>query len=183
MKLSNSNRATKVNYQYLYLLSLLSALTLSLYLFEVFLPRPVPFLRIGLSNIIVLSLVYSKLYKEGLIICFVKSIIGNFILGLLFSVNFILSLVGSLLAWFMMFLFHRVVGRFSLLGISIIGAYAHLMGQLIMVKILFIKSGAVYSLYPLIVLLSIVFGIITGLLSIYFLKIINLRSYFAKALS
>ncbi len=74
-----------------------------------------------------------------------------------------------------MFLTIRSHFGFSIIGISIIGAVAHNLTQIVVVRILLIRENSIFYLTPILVIMGIVTGIVTGYLT-YLIK----DSLFAK---
>jgi heptaprenyl diphosphate synthase len=169
-----------VNKNYVFFVALMTAFATSLFFFEVFLPKPLPFMKLGLSNIVVLVLVCSYFYKEAVIVATGKSLIGSFVTGTLLSPSFLLSFGGALLSSVVMIVFFRYIKGLSIVGVSVVGAFAHLVTQLFLVRLVIIHSDSVLSLYPVIALLSVITGFLTGLAGFYFMKYIDIRSYYAK---
>lgn len=54
---------------------------------------------------------------------------------------------------------------FSLVGVSILGATFHNLAQISVARFVLIKSVKIFSLVPIMLLLSIVMGIITGIIA------------------
>ena len=176
-------KTVKNTKNYIYFLALMTALASSLFLLEFFIPKPILFMKIGLSNIVVLLLVYVGLYREALIVALSKSVIGVFITGAIISPTFLLSLCGALTSCVAMIIVLKIQGEskvFTIFGLSIVGAFVHLLTQLCIVRILIIQSNSIFSLYPIIAILSVFTGILTGLASYYFIKYIDLRGFYAK---
>ncbi len=76
----------------------------------------------------------------------------------------IISLGASITAYLLMFGAIKTRLGFSVLGISIIGATIHNITQLAIVNWLLVHSNAVWRLLPLMILLGLVTGLITGYL-------------------
>ena len=174
----------KINRSYVFFLALMTAFAASLYFVEVFIPRPMLFMKIGLSNIVVLLLVFCRFYREAMIVALSKSIIGAFFTGTLFSPMFVLSIGGTVFSCVFMIVFSRLLSLkkegLSIIGLSIIGAFVHLVTQLILVRLLIIHSDSIFTLYPVIAVTSVVTGFLTGFIGNYVLKYIDLRSYYDK---
>ena len=168
------------NKDYIFFLSLMTAFALSLYFFEVLIPQPLPFMKVGLSNIVVLVLILSFFTKEAFIVALSKSVIGSFFTGTLISPSFVLSISGACFSCFIMVIAYRFLKNFSVFGLSVLGAFAHLLAQLVMVRLILIKTNSIFTLYPLIVFSAIITGLITGMLAFVFMKHINLRSVYVK---
>ncbi len=143
-------------------LAFITAFALTLYVLESFIPKPFPFMKLGLSNIVLIILLIARNIKASLIIVFSKSIFGGFFTGTIFTPTTLLSLSGSILAFLVMLFFISSKLSFSFIGISILGAIAHNFGQLFMVRTVLIKENSVFYLTPLLILMGIITGIITG---------------------
>ena len=165
----------------IYFLALMTALATSLYFIEMLLPKPLPFIKIGFSNIIILLLVYNRIFRFAIFTTLLKSVIGSFATGTLLTPTFLLSFSGGLSSCLFMIIFTLLLQNLSIVGLSIIGAFSHLLMQLLVVKYLIIKSNNILLLYPIIAVLSIITGIITGMVAAYFNKSLDLRSLYAKS--
>jgi len=152
-------------------LAFFTAFAVSVYVLETFIPKPMPFMRLGLANIVILLLLASGDLKSAIIVAFTKTIIGGFFSGALISPTTILSLSGSAIAIIIMYFALKLPFNFSLIGVSIFGAVAHNLTQIVLVRILLIRSSAIFYLTPLLLILGIVTGIITG----YLAHLINAR--------
>ena len=168
---------------YIFFIALMTAFSTSLYFLEMFLPKPMLFIKIGLSNIVVLVLVFSSLYKVAFFVAILKSIMGAFFTGLIFSPTFMLSFLGGVMASGFMVLFDHLLNNknnsvsISIFGLSVVGAFVHLTTQLIVVRLFIIQSNSVFTLYPVIAVISVLTGVLTGLAGFYVLKYINIRKY------
>ncbi len=146
----------------------LSALSIVLGYLEQFIPLPIAFpgVKIGLSNICVLLSLYMWESKNALAISLVKS----FVCGILFwgMGGAIYGIAGAVLSFFVM----AVLVKYDLLGIvgvSILGAVFHNLGQLIA---LYVMSGSFSFLYYMAVLgiSGVIMGTITGIVCEVVLK-------------
>lgn len=153
------------------ILAMYTALAVTIYIIENLIPKPLPFLKFGLANTVVLVLFWEKDYFAGFIIILAKSILGGFFSGLLLSPMTLISIGAGLSAYLSMLMARKSGINFSIIGISITGAVIHNVAQLAIVKWLLIKSGAVWKLLPLMMVLGILTGIVTGYLAIVLSKI------------
>ena len=106
-------------------------------------PKPVPFMRIGLANVPILLALRIMPWPHILLLILLK-VLGQALLhGSLFSYIFLFSLSGSLASGLAMLACSRVFGRqLSLIGISIMGALASNCAQIaIAVWLLFGEGG------------------------------------------
>lgn len=142
---------------------------LLLFIFEAYLPRPIPWLKFGLANIATLVALYWMGWKEALFVSIARIVIGSFFTGSLFTPGFFLSLSGGLLAVVAMgILYHLKV--FSMITVSIAGALMHNLGQLLVATYLLFKNAILWYLLPYLLLTGVITGVITGLFSFYLLR-------------
>jgi len=142
---------------------------LLLFIFEAYLPRPIPWLKFGLANIATLIALYWMGWKEAVIVSLARIVIGSFFTGSLFSPGFFLSLSGGLLAVIVMgLLYHLKI--FSMITVSIAGALMHNLGQLLVATYLLFKNAILWYLLPYLLLTGVITGVIIGLFSYYLLR-------------
>ena len=102
---------------------------------------------------------------SALIVSLSKVILGNLFSGLLFTPVILFSLLSSLVALLAMYLSTRSKIGFSLIGISIIGALFHNITQLGVAYVLLIRNARIFTLFPIMVVLALITGIITGFIA------------------
>lgn len=147
-------------------LSLLTGVGLILFLFESFIPRPLPWLKPGLAHIATLIAIYMMGVNEALLVVIMRVLVGSLLLGSLFNPSFLLSLGGGIAATLIMGVTHRYFSRvFSIFGISILGAVVHNLTQLCLVQILIVRRFEIFYLAPFMILSSIFTGFIVALVS------------------
>ena len=124
----------------------------------------VPGVKIGLSNIATVFVLYSLGWPYAICV----SVVRVFLSALLFGnfVSLIYSISGAALALLVMILLKKL-DRFSTVGVSVAGGVCHNAGQII--AACFVMENAAISLYlvPLIIsgtISGIVIGIISGML-------------------
>jgi heptaprenyl diphosphate synthase len=121
---------------------MLGALCLFLSAIEYVIPKPVPFLRVGIANFPVL--ISLDLLPAPLVLLVVLlKILGQALLGgTLFSYVFLFSAVGSVASAFSMLFFRYVCGRhISLIGVGILGALLSNTMQLLLARVLIFGEG------------------------------------------
>lgn len=154
------------------LLAFLSAVGLFLAAIEYLLPKPVPFIRLGLSNIPLVLMLDVLRFYELLILASIKVLGQGLINGTLASYVILFSAVGTLSALLTMVLVRRLFGRkLSLIGVSLWGALTSNLAQLgLSVSVLFGENALVIG--PLILGL----GGGTGFLVGWFAQVFQARS-------
>lgn len=147
------------------LIGLLSSSGLILHFIESLLPvwAPVPGAKLGLANIITLVAIVLLGVKGGGQVLMLRIFLGALLAGTFLTFPFYLSLSGGVLALTAMSLGYTF-GRttFSLVGISLIGAVAHNIGQLL-ATVLFVGSWGVFYYFPFLVLMAIPAGFLVGI--------------------
>ena len=127
---------TKLN-----LIALLGACCMFLSLIEYMIPKPVPFLRIGLANLPVLVSLSLLSGPQVLLLVAVKVIGQGLVSGTLFSYIFLLSAFGSFASALTMMAIRKIGGnRISLIGISVSGALSSTAVQLLFAYLLILGA-------------------------------------------
>ena len=147
-------------------IALMVAVSTVFYSIENYIPIPLPWMRLGLANVITLLALKWWGINETLIIVVLRVILGSLLSGKLFTPIFLLSLTGSLAAALAMFIIMRYLDKlFSLTGISILGAFVKNTTQVIVVYLIFVRQLNVLLFLPVFLLSSLVSGIIIGILA------------------
>jgi len=152
------------------ILSVLVALGIVLNVLEnILLPwtiLPVPGARIGLANIVFLIILLLDGLKTSLILSTLRIIILGILTGTLATPVFPLSMGGAVLSLILMKIARVALkDKLSLIGLSVIGASGHNLGQLLvltMIPGLFPGISALYLLLPGLLLMAIPAGMFTG---------------------
>ena len=121
----------------------------------------VPWLKLGLANIVIIFALYEYDFKTA----FLVSIIRVLIVALLrtgFGINFFFSLSGAIFSIIFMYIFKKT--RLSIIGVSIIGSVFHSIGQVLVGMLLLDNYNVIYYL-PYLLLFSIPTGIVIGIIS------------------
>jgi heptaprenyl diphosphate synthase len=147
-------------------LGLLSAAAVAAYVFESMLPVPVPWARVGLSNIFVLVALFGVGTGEAFLVNLVRVVAGNLLMGIILSPAFLLGFVGSNVALIVMALVRRtLVPPLSILGTSCLGAATNNAVQVLLFMVILSWSGLVTELLGIFVLMGVGVGFVTGLIA------------------
>ena len=153
-------------------IALLTAFSLITYFIESLLPPLIPAVsgaRLGLSNIFILYALYALGWREALFVVIMKSILGPIFAG--YPAGMFFSIGGSMLSLTTMALLkHFAPNRFGIIGISVAGAFMHNAGQTI-IAILFTATAAVALQFPILAIIAVPCGIITGIAADRLLKV------------
>jgi heptaprenyl diphosphate synthase len=137
-RLSTSSRTKRAD-----LVAFLGAICLFLSAIEYMIPKPIPFLRVGIANLpILISL--DLLPVPLLLLVVVLKVIGQGLIGgTLISYVFLFSATGSFASACAMILIRRIFGsRMSLVGVGVLGALFSNMAQIILARLLIFGEGA-----------------------------------------
>lgn len=151
------------------LLSIFTAVALVLSYIEMLLPpiySSVPGVKIGLANIVIIFLMYKFSIKSAALVSAVRVVLISLMFGN--AVILIYSFAGAVLSLCFMAILKKT-NWFSVLGVSIVGAVTHNLGQVITAIILMETVQIGYYM----VVLSIsgtIAGVAVGIVSAYVLK-------------
>ena len=152
-------------------LALLVAIAIIMHILESLLPSPIPWLRLGLANIMTLSALYLYGGRAAWTVSLARTGIGALLLGRLLSPGFWLALTGAIVATSVMIIVHRSCGRYlSPIGVSAAGAVGHAMGQVLAARLLIIQHEAIWQILPLFMFFSVISGVLTGWLAMLLLQ-------------
>ena len=150
-------------------MALFTTIALTIFMIESYIPplAPIPGIKLGLSNIITLAVIILWGWKEGAIILFMRIILGSIFAGQMMS--FIYSFAGGTLCLITMCMVKRFFQKDMIWVISIIGAIAHNIGQ-ILIACIVVNSTSILFYIPILVISSIVTGTFTGLSVQYLIR-------------
>ncbi len=143
-------------------LSLLTAIALIIFIVELRIPNiiPIPGVKLGLANIVTVYAMYHYSTKETLMIVFVRILLGSIFGGNISTIMY--SFSGALLCLFGMLLLKQIIAEKYIWLCSIIGAILHNTGQ-ITAAILIMKTTAVISYFPFLIISGCIAGTFTGI--------------------
>lgn len=144
-------------------LALLVAVATTLQIAESLIPKPLPWVRLGLANGVTLLAIARLGARAAFALTAIRVLLGGLLLGTLGGPSFLLSASGGLAAALVMTLVHRAfTPRVSLLGVSVAGSAAHVGAQLATLGALTGAGGAILALAPLLAATAVPLGLVTG---------------------
>ncbi len=121
-----------------------------------------PGIKLGLANTVLLYAIYLLGPCYAAILMVLKGVLTGFMSGNL-AAAFFYSMGGGVLSLIMMLLVKRLGGeKISIVGVSVVGAVSHNMGQLLVAALMVQTAPLLYYIFPLL-FSAVVTGIITGL--------------------
>jgi heptaprenyl diphosphate synthase len=140
------------------IIALLGAFCLFFSSIEYMIPRPLPFIRIGLANLPLMLALDLFPFRDFLLLAFIKVFGQSLITGSLFSFLFLFSLTGTAFSALSMFALRRLCGaRIGFIGIGAAGAMVSNISQLFLGSLFVFGKGALYIAPPFLGI-----GLITG---------------------
>jgi heptaprenyl diphosphate synthase len=144
-------------------LAIFVAVATVLQIAESLVPKPVPWLRLGLANAVTLLVLLRSGAAPAAAVTGVRVLLGGLVLGTIGSPAFLLSAAGASAAWATMAAAVRVaMPPLSPLGVSVLGAAVHAGGQLVAFSFLFDVGSPALVLAPLLVSTSVPLGLVSG---------------------
>lgn len=145
------------------LAAFLAALAFFLSTIEYMLPRPLPFMRLGLANLPILLAVDLLPFGAYMALAFVKVLGMSVLSGSLFSYVALFSLAGTMTSALVMRGLRALAGadRLSYIGLSVAGAVSSNMAQVALAR-LFVFGPSARYMAPAFMALGLVTGLALG---------------------
>lgn len=159
--------------------ALLGAFCFFLSALEYMIPKPLPFMRLGIANLPILLAVDILPLRWFLVLALVKVVGMSVISGSLFSYIALFSLAGTMVAALAMWAARKAGGKLiSAVGVSVVGAVMSNAVQILIARVVIFGKAAI-----LITPLFLGMGLITGtLLGLFAESFIGKSRWYAKAL-
>lgn len=142
----------------------LAALAIGLGLAEAALPSPLPGVKPGLANIIVLLVMLRYGWNAAVWVAVIRVLVGSLLLGSFLAPGFWLACAGTVASLLVMGAASRLPRAwFGAVSISVLMAFSHIAGQLALAKIWLFAEANLLLLMPVFALAALVFGAVNGL--------------------
>lgn len=123
-------------------------------------PIPVPGVKLGLANLVVIVGLYTIGVRGTIAVSLTRIVLVGFTFGNMFSMFY--GLAGGAVSLLLMILAKKT-GWFSKIGVSIIGGIGHNIGQLCVAAVV-VQTAGVFSYLPVLLVAGVVAGAVIGLL-------------------
>ncbi|HHU73569.1 MAG TPA: Gx transporter family protein [Clostridiales bacterium] len=123
-------------------------------------PIPIPGIKIGVANLVVMIALYGFGSTQAFVLSIIRIILVGFTFGNLSTMMY--SLAGGLLSCLLMILFKKLK-FFSMVGVSIIGGISHNIGQILM-AILILESASIINYLPALLITGTITGTLIGII-------------------
>lgn len=126
----------------------------------------IPGVKIGLANLVVVVALYLLPKKDAFIISMMRILISGLVFSGAFSLLY--SFAGGILSFFVM-LFAQKSKKISVIGVSVLGASVHNIGQILVASLVMQTPRIIYYL-PVLILSGGAAGILVGIISKIIIK-------------
>jgi heptaprenyl diphosphate synthase len=148
-----------------------AAAAIALTVAEAALPSPLPGVKPGLANIVVLIVLMRHGWRDAAWVSLLRVFAGSLLVGQFLAPGFFLALAGALTSLAVLALAVRLPRRwFGPVSASVLAAFAHIGGQLLLARLWLVPHDGVFLMAPVFGLSALVFGIVNGLIAAKLLK-------------
>lgn len=149
----------------------LTAAAVGLSLVDAAIPLPLPGVKPGLANIVTLIVLARYGWVTAAWVSGLRVVASSLLLGYFLSPGFFMSLSGAFCSLSVLAAARQLPDRwFGPVSWSILAAFAHSAGQLVLARLWLIPHDGLFLLVPLFAVAALVFGIINGLLAARLLR-------------
>jgi len=143
-----------------------AAAAIAITIAEAALPSPLPGVKPGLANIIVLVVLLRHGWRDAAWVSLLRVIAASLVGGTFLAPGFFMSLAGALCSLFVLGLSCRLPATwFGPVSHSILAAFAHIGGQIVVARLWLVPHDGVFYLLPIFALAALVFGLVNGLVA------------------
>lgn len=143
----------------------LAAIAIGLSLAEAALPSPIPGVKPGLANIVILLVLLQYGFRTAAWVAVIRLLAGSLLLGSFLSPGFWLATAGTAASLTTLFVIrHLPQHLFGPTSLSILTAFAHISGQLLLAWAWLLPTSGILALLPVFALAALIFGTVNGLI-------------------
>ena len=148
----------------------MAAVALGLTVLENAIPSPLPGVKPGLANIVTLIVLARYGWRAAAWVSLLRVLAGSLLFGNFLAPGFFLSLSGAVCSLAVLALSLHLPQRwFGPVTDSILAAFAHIAGQMIVVYLWLIPLAGISYLIPIFATAALVFGTVNGLIAASFM--------------
>ena len=141
-----------------------AAAAIALSVVEAAIPMPLPGVKPGLANIVVLLVLLRYGWRAAAWVSGLRVLAGGLLLGMLFAPGFWLSVAGATASLALLAVARHLPERhFGPVSLSVLAAFAHIGGQLALAAVWLLPLAALIKLLPVFAAAALVFGTVNGL--------------------
>lgn len=166
-----------------HLIAGLTALAITIHIAESALPSPLPGIKPGLANVVTLLVLCRYGWRMAAWVTLLRVLVGSILIGTFLSPTFFLSASGAIASVTVLGLLsvfssnrkthHKSPGESQTLsswaigpiGLGVAAAMAHITGQFWVAYTLFVPHPGILTLFPVLLALASILGIVSGILT------------------
>ena len=143
----------------------LAALAIGLTLAEAAIPTPIPGVKPGLANIVILLVLLQHGWRAAAWVSALRVLASGLLLGTLLAPGFWLATAGALVSLLVLALAQHLPRRyFGPVSLSVLAAFGHIGGQVLLAGLWLLPSAALLKLLPVFAAAALVFGAANGVI-------------------
>jgi heptaprenyl diphosphate synthase len=144
----------------------MAAVAIALSMAESVFPSPIPGVKPGLANIVVLLVLYQDGLRAAIWVSALRVVAGSVFFGAFLTPTFFLSLSGATCSLMMLMLSSRLPRQlFGPVTHSLLASLAHITGQLVVVYWWLIPHKGILYLIPILAIAAVLFGLVNGVIA------------------
>lgn len=148
-------------------IAFLTCISIFLSLIDATIPSPIPGIKPGLANIVILIVLRNYGIYEAIWVNILRVLAAALLFGYFLSPSFFMSLSGAICSLVSLYFCQKLLKfkYFSLISFSLISAFFHMFGQLLLARIWLIPHDGIWLMAPLLFSVAMIFGVINGILA------------------
>lgn len=148
-----------------------TVVAVGLALAEAAIPSPIPGVKPGLANIVILIVLWRHGWRDAAWVSLLRVLAGGLLLGQFLTPGFFLALAGALTSLAALALADRLPRAwFGPISHSLLAAFAHVGGQLLLARLWLIPHDGIGYLVPLFAVAALIFGTLNGIAAAWLLR-------------
>lgn len=162
----------------------LATLAIILGVLDAAIPMPLPGVKPGLANIVVLIVLWRWGFSDALWVSLLRVFAGSLLIGQFLAPGFFLSLAGAMASLAVLALSIHLPRRWcGPVTHSVLAAFAHMGGQLVLARLWLVPHDGLFYLLPFFAVSALIFGLVNGLIVAYLLREADRRAVLAQSKS
>lgn len=155
----------------------MAAIALGLTIIENAVPTPLPGVKPGLANIVTLIVLARYGWRVAAWVSLLRVMAGSLLFGNFLTPGFFLSLAGAVCSLVALaFTQHLPARWFGAVSQSILAAFAHISGQMLVVYLWLIPHAGIAYLIPVFATAALIFGTVNGLIAARFMDNVSIAN-------
>jgi heptaprenyl diphosphate synthase len=147
-----------------------TALAITIHIAESALPSPLPGIKPGLANVVTLLVLCRFGWQMAAWVSLLRVLVGSILIGTFLSPSFFLSASGALASVATLGLLVAISRALpswapGAIGLGLAAALAHMTGQFWVAYFLFVPHSGLLALYPVLMTLAAILGVLSGWLT------------------